>query len=299
MPDQRQPGIPQHNRVRGAAGRPAIGGDVVGHILPEEGLAGLDAAVSIALTSIADAAGHAERKQAIVVEGRGRQVREHAAVAVSLDDGYVDGTARRKAKIPGRTSGPGTRRRCCQRHHRLIAVVAQNFKCRFDSAYAGTVSRRWSRTELAARIDHTLLDPAATLHDILMACEIARRNRCATVCLNSNRVAAAREVLQGNGVGIAAVVVFPFGASHVDAKAHEAALAITDGATEIDMVLDIGRLKDGQQEPVRAGIASVIVAAAGRPVKVILECARLTDDEKRTGCALAVEACAALVNTST
>jgi deoxyribose-phosphate aldolase len=161
------------------------------------------------------------------------------------------------------------------------------------------VSRRWTRSELAARIDHTLLDPAATHHDILMACEIARRNQCATVCLNSNRVAVASDVLRGSGVGIAAVVGFPFGASHIDAKAREAALAVADGATEIDMVLDIGRLKDRQLEPVRSDIASVIAAAAGRPVKVILECALLTDDEKRIGCALAVEAGAAFVKTST
>ena len=161
------------------------------------------------------------------------------------------------------------------------------------------MSRLWTRTELAARIDHTLLDPAATQHDILMACEIARRNHCATVCLNSNRVAIASEVLEATDVGIAAVVGFPFGASHVDAKAREAALAIADGATEIDMVLDIGRLKDGQLGPVRADIASVVDAAGGHAVKVILECARLTDEEKRTGCALAVEAGAAFVKTST
>jgi deoxyribose-phosphate aldolase len=161
------------------------------------------------------------------------------------------------------------------------------------------VSRRWTRSELAARIDHTLLDPAATHHEVLMACEIARRNQCATVCLNSNRVGVASEVLRGSGVGIAAVVGFPFGASHVDAKAREAALAVADGATEIDMVLDIGRLKDRQLEPVKAGIVSVITAAGGRAVKVILECALLTDDEKRSGCALAVEAGAAFVKTST
>jgi len=95
------------------------------------------------------------------------------------------------------------------------------------------------------------------------------------------------------------VVGFPFGASHIDAKAREAALAIADGATEIDMVLDIGRLKDGQREPVRADIASVVAAAAGHPVKVIIEAARLTDDEKRMGSALAVEAGAAFVKTST
>src|SRR2546428_8096442 len=150
--------------------------------------------------------------------------------------------------------------------------------------------------ELAARIDHTLLDPAETHYDILMACEIARRNHCATACLNSNRVMVAREVLQGSGVGIAAVVGFPFGAAHVGAKAREAELAIADGATEIDMVLDIGRLKDGQRDAVREDIASVVRAAGGHPVKVILECARLTDDEKRTGCALAVEAGGALVH---
>src|SRR6266481_723412 len=161
------------------------------------------------------------------------------------------------------------------------------------------MSRLWTRTELAARIDHTQLDPAATQHDVLMACEIARRNHCATVCLNSNRVAVANEVLKGSDVGIAAVVGFPFGASHMDAKAREAALAIADGATEIDMVVDIGRLKDGQLGPVRADIASVVDAAGGHAVKVILECARLTDEEKRAGCALVVEAGAAFIKTST
>ena len=157
----------------------------------------------------------------------------------------------------------------------------------------------WSRAELARVIDHTLLDPSATTHDVLMACEIARRNQCATVCLNSNRVALAAGVLGGGSVGIAAVVGFPFGAAHVDAKAHEARLAIDDGATEIDMVIDIGRLKDGELDLVRADIASVVQAAAGHAVKVILECSRLTDDEKRTGCRLALDAGAAFIKTST
>ena len=158
---------------------------------------------------------------------------------------------------------------------------------------------RLTRAELAQLIDHTLLDPAATEHDVLMACEIARRNRCATVCLNSNRVALAADSLKGSEVGIAAVVGFPFGAAHVDAKAHEARLAVGDGATEIDMVIDIGRLKDGQLDAVERDIASVVSAAGGRPVKVILECSRLTDDEKRTGCRLALAAGAAFVKTST
>ena len=156
-----------------------------------------------------------------------------------------------------------------------------------------------TRAELAALIDHTLLDPSATNHDVLMACEIARRNRCATVCLNSNRVALAARTLAGSAVGIAAVVGFPFGAAHVDAKAHETTLAVGDGATEIDMVIDIGRLKDGELETVASDIASVVKAAARQPVKVILECSRLTDEEKRRGCRLAVEAGAAFVKTST
>src|ERR1700686_1582361 len=134
------------------------------------------------------------------------------------------------------------------------------------------MSRQWTRAGLAARIDPTLLDPARTKHEILLACEIARRNRCATVCLNSNRIVMASEALQGSDVGIAAVVGFPFGASHVDAKAHGAALAIAVGATEIDMVIDIGRRKDGQLGPVRSDIASVVAAAAFPRVKVILEC---------------------------
>ena len=157
----------------------------------------------------------------------------------------------------------------------------------------------WTRAELAALIDHTLLDPAATNHEILMACEIARRNRSATVCLNSNRIALAAGTLKGTGIGIAAVVGFPFGAAHVDAKAHETRLAIADGATEIDMVIDIGRLKDGELALVQADIASVVEAAAGHAVKVILECARLNDDEKRTGCRLALHAGAHFVKTST
>jgi deoxyribose-phosphate aldolase len=159
--------------------------------------------------------------------------------------------------------------------------------------------RTLTRSELAARIDHTLLDPAATSHDVLMACEVARRNRCATVCLNPNRVALATATLQGSWVGIAAVVGFPFGAAPSDAKAHEARTAIADGATEIDMVLDIGRLKDGEHRAVAEDIAAVVRAAAPHPVKVILECSRLTDDEKRIACALALESAAAFVKTST
>jgi deoxyribose-phosphate aldolase len=105
--------------------------------------------------------------------------------------------------------------------------------------------------------------------------------------------------MAGSHVGIAAVVGFPFGAAHMGAKAYETRVAIHDGATEIDMVIDIGRLKDGDHDAVKADIRSVVEAADGRTVKVILECSRLTDDEKRTGSRLAAEAGAGYVKTST
>jgi deoxyribose-phosphate aldolase len=158
-----------------------------------------------------------------------------------------------------------------------------------------TLEQALTRAQLAKLIDHTLLDPAATNHDVLMACEIARRNRTATVCLNSNRVALAADTLKASGVGIAAVVGFPFGAAHMDAKAHETMLAMDDGATEIDMVIDIGRLKVGDLDAVERDIASVVAAADGHLVKVILECSRLTDEEKRTGCRLSLDAGAGFV----
>ncbi|HEX5466574.1 MAG TPA: deoxyribose-phosphate aldolase [Candidatus Limnocylindrales bacterium] len=152
---------------------------------------------------------------------------------------------------------------------------------------------------LAARIDHTVLRPEARRADIERACAVARDLGCAGLCVNPIHVALASRLLEGSSVKVVAVVGFPFGATYTAVKAREADLAVRDGADEIDMVLDIGSLRDGDLEAVETDIATVVQAAAGRPVKVVLECGLLTDDEKRQAVGLAAKAGAAFVKTST
>lgn len=155
------------------------------------------------------------------------------------------------------------------------------------------------RAELAARIDHTILKADASAEQVRKLCEEARRFGCATACVNGARVKLAAELLAGSPVTVAAVVGFPLGAMSVEAKALETALAIADGAREIDMVLNLGWLKDGAHDAVRSDVAAVVEAAQGHAVKVILETCLLTRDEKVAACHLAVEAGAAFVKTST
>jgi deoxyribose-phosphate aldolase len=152
---------------------------------------------------------------------------------------------------------------------------------------------------LAGRIDHTVLRPEATRADIERACQVAVDLGCAGVCVNPIWVALARRLLQGSAVKVVAVVGFPFGATHASVKAFEAGLAVRDGADELDMVLSIGQLKEGDLAAVRADIAAVVQAAEGRPVKVVIECGLLSDDEKLRAVDLAVQAGAAYVKTST
>lgn len=153
--------------------------------------------------------------------------------------------------------------------------------------------------ELASRIDHTVLAPDARRADIERACHVARQLGCAAVCVNPIHVALASRLLAGSSVRVVAVVGFPFGATHTAVKVLETELAIRDGADEIDMVLAIGQLKDDQLEFVESDVAAVVQAAAGRPVKVILECGLLTDSQKRQGAGIALSAGAAFVKTST
>jgi deoxyribose-phosphate aldolase len=153
--------------------------------------------------------------------------------------------------------------------------------------------------DLAAHIDHTILWPDARASDIEQACQVARDRGCASVCVNPLEVARVRRLLAGSPVSVVAVVGFPFGASHTEVKVLETELAVRDGADEIDMVVAIGRLRDGDSAYVEGDIAAVVQAAAGRPVKVILECGLLTDVQKTQGAAVAVSAGAAFVKTST
>ncbi len=156
-----------------------------------------------------------------------------------------------------------------------------------------------SAAQLAAFIDHTLLKPDATAAQIEKLCAEAREHKFFSVCVNGSRVAAARHFLDGSDVKVASVVGFPLGAMSSDAKRFETEAAIDDGAQEIDMVLNVARLKDGDDKYVLRELTDVAEAADERTVKVILETCLLTDAEKVCACKLVVESGAHFVKTST
>lgn len=152
---------------------------------------------------------------------------------------------------------------------------------------------------LASYIDHTLLKPVATKADILKLCEEAKQYHFASVCVNPCWVSLCAEVLKGTGVNVCTVIGFPLGANTSEIKAQEAALAIKQGATEVDMVINIGALKEGNTEYVYQDILSVRKASESKILKVIIETSYLTDEEKKTVCKLAAKAGADFVKTST
>ena len=152
---------------------------------------------------------------------------------------------------------------------------------------------------LALRIEHTLLDATATHARIERLCAEAGDHRFGAVCVNSLWVPLAADLLAGTDVLVCSVVGFPLGAMSHRAKAAEAAVAVEQGAHEIDMVIDLGSLLGDDLDSVRADIAGVVAAADGRPVKVIIETCLLTDDQKVVACRIAADAGAAFVKTST
>lgn len=156
---------------------------------------------------------------------------------------------------------------------------------------------------LARFIDHTLLSPTATLHDIERLCAEARQYGFAAVCVNPAYVPPASKALQGCEVKVCTVIGFPLGASSTAAKVAEAAAALQDGATELDVVLNLGWLKSGLTRAVLDDLRAVVQTARQiRPpalVKVILETCYLTREEKILACELAVQAGADFVKTST
>ena len=153
--------------------------------------------------------------------------------------------------------------------------------------------------DYAKYMDHTVLKPEATRGTVARFCEEARRYRFAAVCVNPCFVAFAREQLRGSEVKVAAVVGFPLGANTPATKAFEAGDAVAAGADELDMVINIGALKDGDDDLVSRDIAGVVKAAGKAKVKVIIETSALTDEEKERACRLAARAGAAFVKTST
>ena len=153
--------------------------------------------------------------------------------------------------------------------------------------------------QIAKTIDHTLLKPDATKAQILKLCDEARTYGFASVCVNPSRIALAAEALKGTDVTPCCVVGFPLGATPSESKAAETAVAVKNGAREIDMVIDIGRAKDGDWAYVESDIAAVKAACGPAKLKVIIETCLLTDDEKVKACQAAVRANADFVKTST
>ncbi len=153
--------------------------------------------------------------------------------------------------------------------------------------------------ELAKTIDHTLLKPDATAAQILKVCDEAKAYHFASVCVNPSRIALVAKALEGTDVTPCCVVGFPLGAIPSESKAAETAVAVKNGAREIDMVLNIGAAKDGDWALVESDIAAVKAACGPARLKVILETCLLTDDEKVRACQAAVAAKADFVKTST
>jgi len=183
--------------------------------------------------------------------------------------------------------------RCSERMHRVVDAGA----ARIGLVLGQTGSAR----DWASLIDHTLLKPDASQTEIKRLCEEAAQYHFASVCVNPTWVRACSCHLQGSGVPVCTVIGFPLGATLADVKAYEARRAIMDGAREVDMVINVGALKSGDDCLVEHDIRSVVEVAHEYDVtcKVIIETALLTDDEKVRACQAAKNAGADFVKTST
>jgi len=184
---------------------------------------------------------------------------------------------------------------CPANREATVREIIQNGACRVS---AGACATRIA-PDLAGNIDHTLLKPDATEEAVGKLCREALEHCFASVCVNPCHVEYCARLLRGSSVEVCTVVGFPLGATTSAVKAYEAAEAVRRGATEIDMVINIGYLKGGQYSRVMEDIRAVVQAAEGKCVKVIIEAALLTDEEKVAACALAREAGADFVKTST
>ena len=153
--------------------------------------------------------------------------------------------------------------------------------------------------DLAKMIDHTRLKPETKHAKIQQLCEEAVTYGFVAVCINPVHVAYASELLKDTDVKVCSVIGFPLGASLSVIKAAEAKEAVKSGAHEIDMVVNVGALRDENHNLVRSDIEAVVAASGDAHVKVILETGLLTDDQKRQGCLLSKEAGAHFVKTST
>ncbi|UOQ46341.1 deoxyribose-phosphate aldolase [Halobacillus salinarum] len=153
---------------------------------------------------------------------------------------------------------------------------------------------------LAKMIDHTQLKPDTTKEKITQICKEAKEHHFASVCINPHWVKYSYSLLKDTDVKVCTVIGFPLGATTTETKSFETRQAIENGATEVDMVINIGELKSGNTDAVKEDIAAVVIEAGEKAlVKVIIETCLLTDEEKVTACELAKAAGAHFVKTST
>ncbi|MBN1803865.1 MAG: deoxyribose-phosphate aldolase [Sedimentisphaerales bacterium] len=155
-------------------------------------------------------------------------------------------------------------------------------------------------TDIAQMIDHSLLRPELTEDDIRNGCEIAKKYKVATVCCRPSEVSLVKQLLEGSDVKTTTVIGFPHGYNKTETKVFEAEQAIKDGAVELDMVINIGKLLDGDYDYVKNDIKAVVETAHGHgaAVKVILENFYLNDEQKKIACKLCEETGADFVKTS-
>lgn len=192
---------------------------------------------------------------------------------------------------------PGCVQRCAQMCSKKTRTIVE------AGADRVTASEHLTKVDpqLAALIDHTILKPEATRAEVKKLCAEARQYGFASVCVNAHWVPLVAAELRGSAVKVCTVVGFPLGATSTAAKVCETEVAVRDGAQEIDMVLNVGALKSGDLKTAEMDIRAVAESAhrGGAILKVILETALLTDDEKAVACALAKLAGADFVKTST
>ena len=156
-----------------------------------------------------------------------------------------------------------------------------------------------TRADLARLLDHSVLKPEAARREILEGVEVVRTWRIGQYCVQPGWVREAAAALEGSGALVASVIGFPHGCEPGEVKARAAEIAVRDGAREIDMVIQIGRLKDGDTGAVAADLSAVVNAVPGIGVKAIIEARALSDEEKKIACLIARDCGVAFVKTST
>jgi deoxyribose-phosphate aldolase len=185
----------------------------------------------------------------------------------------------------------------CQKCNPLSNYTPQQVKASADRV--SFCNPNEASSSIAGMIDHTLLKANATQEEIGKLCEEARKYKFASVCVNPGYVALAARLLRGSNVMVCTVIGFPLGSTTPTVKAIEARDAIANGADEIDMVINIGALKSGNDQLVLDDIKAVREATRGKCLKVILETSYLTKDEKVRACKMSKQAQADFVKTST